>query len=67
MDSMDNEYWTSDYQFEGPGRTQSGNQFVVCATLDAGSAQFFSGIHLTIYCNDETEELSGLVSSNGLW
>lgn len=61
MDSA-NECWTSEYNFEGPGKTQNGHQFVVCATLDAGAIEYFSGIHLIIYCNDETEELSDLVS-----
>jgi hypothetical protein len=54
--------WRSEYQYEGPGITQSGNEFVIHAAFDAGAHKYFSGIRVLVCCKDmEDGELAGLV------
>ncbi|KAJ7697567.1 hypothetical protein B0H16DRAFT_820701 [Mycena metata] len=47
-------------RFEGPGSTQSGNQFLISAVLELGVKQHFSGIHIIVCCKDDDPGLRNL-------
>ncbi|KAF8186084.1 hypothetical protein K438DRAFT_1765419 [Mycena galopus ATCC 62051] len=53
-------------RFEGPGRTQGGNQFVISVVLEPGAEKYFSGIQVVICCREDDPELEKLTVTDNV-
>ncbi|KAJ6511029.1 hypothetical protein C8R45DRAFT_921715 [Mycena sanguinolenta] len=58
--NLDYEWCHIESRFEGPGSTQSGNQFVLSVILQLGAEDLCSGIHVVVCYKEDDPELREL-------